>query len=387
MEGFDIRTLAMNNLMLGVLLSIGSVVFAKVHSSFRGFYQLGMGYFLFALGYILFASRQYINDFFSVVLANLLVASSFALVIIGILNFLNYPHKRFIKISSFLLVIIAILFFYFTYIQTNINARIIIISSFISGQAFFVAYKTYCHVNPAIGIFIRFLASSCLFCAVAFLCRIVMTVNSEPLVNFMDAGYVDAISMIALQIFIVSTCLSLSWSASQQLAQKLKIQATIDSLTNLYNRRAFEEFAEKEVSRAERDQTHISVVLMDIDLFKQVNDTHGHQIGDKVLQEFSVRLKDSLRQYDILARYGGEEFMLLLPDTDTETALVIAEKLRVTICQPVFSVEHSLKLEVSASFGVASISGKTIDWQALVTEADSALYRAKGNGRNQVYCL
>ena len=129
------------------------------------------------------------------------------------------------------------------------------------------------------------------------------------------------------------------------------------------------------------------VILMDIDLFKQVNDTHGHKIRDKVLQEFSGRLKESLRQYDILARYGGEEFMLLLPDTDTETALVIAEKLRITICQPVFSVDHSLKLDVSASFGVASMSGKTIDWQALVTEADSALYLAKGNRLNQVHCL
>jgi diguanylate cyclase (GGDEF)-like protein len=387
MEGFDIRTLAMTNFMLGGLLSIGTVVFAKVHSSFRGFYQLGMGYFLFALGYVLFASRHHIHDFFSIVLANVLVASSFVVVIIGILNFLHYPKIIFIKASSVLLVIITILFFYFTFIQTNVNARIIIISSFVSGQAFFAAYKSYCHENPVTRIFIRFLASSCLFCALAFLCRIVITFNAAPLVNFMDAGYVDATSMIALQIFIVSTCLSLSWSASQQLAQKLKVQATIDSLTNLYNRRAFEEFAKKEVSRAERGQTHISVVLMDIDLFKQVNDTHGHQIGDQVLQEFSVRLTDSLRQYDILARYGGEEFMLLLPDTDTETALVIAEKLRVTICQPVFSVDQCLELEVSASFGVASSQGKTINWKALVTEADNALYLAKENGRNQVHCL
>ncbi|MFT5296754.1 MAG: diguanylate cyclase (GGDEF)-like protein [Colwellia sp.] len=387
MEGFDIRTLAMTNLILGGLLSIGSVVFAKVHSSFRGFYQLGVGYFLFAFGYILFASREHINDFLSIVIANLLIASAFTIVIVGILNFLNYPKRKFIKISIFLLVIITILFIFFTYIQPNVNTRIIIISSFISGQAFFATYKTYYHENSSIRLFIQLLAASCFFCALAFLCRIVMTFNSLPIINFMDAGYIDAISMIALQIFVVSTCLSLSWSASQQLAQKLKIQATIDLLTNLYNRRAFEEFAEKEVSRAEREQTYISVVLMDIDLFKQVNDTHGHQIGDKVLQEFSVRLKDSLRQYDILARYGGEEFMLLLPDTDRETALVIAEKLRVTIFQPVFCVEKELKLEVSASFGVASICGKTIDWKALVAKADSALYQAKSNGRNQVHCL
>jgi len=387
MEGFDIRTLAMTNLILGVLLSIGSVVFAKVHSSFRGFYQLGIGYFLFAFGYILFAARQHINDFLSIVIANILIAIAFTVVIIGILNFLNYSNRKFIKISSFLLIIITILFIYFTYVESNVNARIIIISSFISGQALFITYKTYYHENPVIRVFIQFLASSCFFCALASLCRIVMTFNSAQLVNFMDAGYIDAVSMIALQIFVVSTCLALSWSASQQLAQKLKVQATIDSLTNLYNRRAFEEFAEKEVNRAEREHTYISVVLMDIDLFKRVNDTHGHQIGDKVLQEFSVRLKESLRQYDILARYGGEEFMLLLPDTNVDTALTIAEKLRVTICQPVFCMENSLQLEVSASFGVASTCGGTIDWKALVAEADSALYQAKDNGRNQVHGL
>jgi diguanylate cyclase (GGDEF)-like protein len=387
MEGFDIRTLAMTNLILGGLLSIGSVVFARVHYSFRGFYQLGVGYFLFAFGYILFASRQHINDFLSIVMANIFIASAFTVVIVGILNFLNYPNRKFIKISIFLLVMMMILFIYFTYIDNNVDARIIIISSFMSGQALFVTYKTYYHKNPVIRVFIQLLAASCFFCASAFLCRIVMTFYSAPLANFMDAGYIDAISMIALQVFVISTCLSLSWSASQQLADKLKVQATIDSLTSLYNRRAFEEFAEKEVSRAEREQTYISVILMDIDLFKKVNDTHGHQVGDKVLQEFSVRLKESLRPYDILARYGGEEFMLLLPDTNVDTALTIAEKLRVTICQPVFCVENALQLKVSASFGVASVRGKNIDWKALVAEADCALYQAKDNGRNQVYGL
>jgi len=387
MEGLDIRTLAITNLMLGVLLSIGSVVFAKVHSSFRGFYQLGAGYFLFALGYTLFALRQYINDFFSIVMANLLIVSGLTIVIIGILKFLNYQNQKFIKISSLGLVFLTLCFCYFTFVQANLNLRIIFVSSFISGQALFAAYKTYCHINFKNRIFIRFLAASCLFCALAFMFRIAMTLSSSPFENFMDAGIADAISMIALQIFIVSTCLSLSWCTSQQLAKKLKLQATIDSLTNLYNRRAFEEFAEKAVNKAEREQTFISVILMDIDLFKVVNDTHGHQIGDKVLQEFSIRLKDSLRQYDILARYGGEEFMLLLPDTDIETAVTIAEKLRVTISQPLFCLENSLQLEVSASFGVASVCGKTIDCKALVAEADRALYLAKNNGRNQVHHL
>lgn len=384
MEGFDIRTLALTSLILCVLLAIGTFVFARVHSSFRGFYQLGIGYFSFALGFILIALRWHIHDFFSIVLANFFICFGCTLVIIGILKFLHYPKQDFIRISSILLVIFVILFLYFTYIDENTSARIIIISGFISGQSFYAAYKTYWHENAFGRIFTRFLAFSCFFCAITFLIRVGITINSAPIDNFMDAGYIHAMSMIAMLLLVVTSCLSLSWSAGQELAHKLEIQATIDLLTNLYNRRAFEAFANKEINRAQREQTSIAIILMDIDLFKQVNDIHGHQIGDKVLQEFSQRLTESLRPYDILARYGGEEFMLLLPDTDTVTALKIAEKLRVKIAQPVFEIETSPRLEISASFGVASVKGKKINWQELVNEADHALYTAKETGRNQV---
>ncbi len=384
MEGFDIRTLALTSLILCVLLGVGSFVFARVHQSFRGFYQLGIGYFSFACGFILIALRWHIDDFISIVLANFFIVFGLTLLIIGILKFLHYPKQGFIILSSIALVIFFMLFLYFTYGDENTSARIIIVSVFISGQSFFAAYKTYRHVNPFGRVFTRFLAFSCLFCGVTFLARTIITITSAPIDNFMDAGYVHGLSMIAMQLLVISSCLSLSWSAGQELAEKLEIQATIDSLTNLYNRRAFEEFAEKEINRAQREQTPFAIILMDIDLFKQVNDIHGHQIGDEVLQEFSQRLTDSLRPYDIVARYGGEEFMLLLPDTDKETAVTIAEKLRVKIAQPVFDVETSPRLEVTASFGVTSIKGTDIDWQKLVGEADHALYEAKNNGRNQV---
>jgi diguanylate cyclase (GGDEF)-like protein len=387
MEGFDIRTLALTNLILSVLLGLGSFVFAKIHLSFRGFYQLGLGYFLVALGFILIALRLHINDFLSIVFANFLVASGLTIIIIGILNFLHYPKQQFIKVSVLLLIVLLLLFYYYTFFQSSVNARIIIVSSFICGQTLFAAYKTYWHSSSANRIFLRFLAISCLFCGLSFLLRVFVTLTSEPINNFMNAGLVHAVWIIAIQLFVITSCLSLSWSAGQELAQKLEIQASIDSLTNLYNRRAFEEFAKKEINRAQREQTTIAIILMDIDLFKQVNDTHGHQMGDKVLKEFSQRLKDSLRQYDILARYGGEEFMLLLPDTNIDTALTIAEKLRVTILQPVFNVNTSPRLEVSASFGVACACADVIDWEILVGEADRALYKAKENGRNKVESL
>jgi len=385
MEGFDIRTLALTNLILSTLLGIGSFIFARVHSSFRSFYQLGIGYLLFALGFILIGLRQFIPDLISIVLANFLIAFGFTIVVIGILDFLKYKKRQFIKVSIFLLVALVLLFIYYTYIQQNTNARIAVISAFISGQSFFAVYKTYLHDDVIDNIFIRFLTYACFICGVAFAIRMFITLNEPSLDNFMHAGYLHAISLISLQLMVIISCLTLSWSASEHLVHKLAIQATIDSLTNLYNRRAFEEFAEKEILRAKREHTQLSIILMDIDLFKQVNDTYGHQVGDKVLQEFSLRLSNSLRAYDILARYGGEEFMLILPDTDSETALVIAEKLRVKIFQPVFDVNTSPKLSVSASFGVTTGYGDTLDWQKLVSFADKALYQAKNDGRNQVH--
>ncbi len=384
MEGFDIRTLALTNLFLSVLLGLGSLVFAQIHTSFHSFKQLGLGYFLFAAGFILIGLRQYAPDWLSIILANFFVVAGFSVLIVGILRFLQYPHRLFQHTSTALAFTLIISFIYFTYFNNSTSWRIVIISCIISGQCFFTAYKIFIHQESLYRTFTRFLCYAFFFCGLVFLSRVYITLLTPNVDNFMMAGSIHALSLIAQQLVVITSCFTLSWSASQQLAHKLEIQATIDSLTNLYNRRAFEDFAEKEIQRAQREKTPLSIILMDIDFFKQVNDTYGHQAGDKVLQEFSLRLKNSLRQYDILARYGGEEFMLLLPDTDPKTALTIAEKLRVTIAKPVFNVNATPSISVTASFGVATNQGKQLNWQQLVSFADNALYHAKQNGRNQV---
>ncbi len=384
MEGLDIKTLALISLLLGLFLGVGSLVFARIHSSFQGFRVLGYSYFLFSFGFSLLASRQYTFDFLSVVVANLAIVAGFSLLILGILKFLKYEKQTFEKLSIVLLGVMTVAFVYFTYFQSSVNARIIIISVIIAGFSFFAGLKVLINQERVILTFTRFLGFSFLYCAVIFLLRIYFTFNEPELYDFMNAGTIHAISLIALQLVIISSCFSLTVSASQQLASKLAIQATIDSLTGIYNRRAFDEFANKSVLRAQREQTPISIILMDIDLFKQVNDQYGHQLGDKVLQEFSLRLKNSVRQYDILSRYGGEEFTLLLPNTNTSTAMIIAEKLRHTIAQPVFCLEGGAELAVTASFGVATIQDEDIDWQKFISFADQALYQAKENGRNCV---
>lgn len=160
--------------------------------------------------------------------------------------------------------------------------------------------------------------------------------------------------------------------------------AITDSLTGLNNRRYFFELAEKELARARRYQRPVSVVMLDLDNFKQVNDQYGHLVGDQILQAVAKRVRDYVREVDIPVRYGGEEFAILMPDTDLASAAQIAERLCLEInSKPIKTNDQHVSLTIS--LGVASHEadqGITID--ALLDQADQALYVAKKEGRNRV---
>jgi diguanylate cyclase (GGDEF)-like protein len=165
----------------------------------------------------------------------------------------------------------------------------------------------------------------------------------------------------------------------QELARDLRFQATTDPLTGLSNRLKFNQALPTEISRSMRYETPLSVVLYDVDNFKVVNDTHGHQLGDKVLVQLSRFVPSLLRNTDLLARWGGEEFVILTPGSDGEMAYQAAEKLRSAIEQVKFDEIGT----VTCSFGVAQyVYGDTAE--TLISRADDALYRAKLNGRNRV---
>jgi diguanylate cyclase (GGDEF)-like protein len=165
----------------------------------------------------------------------------------------------------------------------------------------------------------------------------------------------------------------------QELARGLRFQATTDPLTGLYNRLEFDQALAKEMIRSARYKTPLSLILYDIDQFKAVNDSHGHQIGDKVLTELSRFVASDIRSVDVLARWGGEEFVIMLPGCDGTMAQKAAEKLRDAIGQFAFDVVGT----VTCSFGVAYyVDGDTA--VTLLSRADDALYRAKINGRNRV---
>jgi len=159
--------------------------------------------------------------------------------------------------------------------------------------------------------------------------------------------------------------------------------ANYDTLTGLYNRRAILEKANEWICHVRRYKGRLTVVMLDIDHFKQVNDIYGHRVGDRVLMDLSSMMQRSVRQTDFAGRYGGEEFLIILPRTDVAGASVMAERVREAIQGAPMHDAEGNAFKVTASLGVAEYCSGD-DEDSLITRADAALYRAKEAGRNRV---
>jgi len=166
--------------------------------------------------------------------------------------------------------------------------------------------------------------------------------------------------------------------------QNLEYQTQIDPLTGLFNRRAFEKKIEEEFERAKRYDHPLSVLILDIDNFKTINDTYGHHGGDTALIKISDTLREKTRRSDFAARYGGEEFVLILPETDQDSAVQVAGKVHEEIRSRTFGTSIS-PFSLTVSVGLCSTSTRTYsDWRQMLEAADQALYVAKNRGKNRI---
>ncbi len=165
--------------------------------------------------------------------------------------------------------------------------------------------------------------------------------------------------------------------------KQLNTLAATDPLTHIRNRRSFFDIAEKYYSIAARTKEPLSVMMIDIDYFKSVNDKYGHAVGDEVLKEFANVTKRQLRDSDLFARYGGEEFVIVLPNTGIEGAEKLADKIRQTIANHYLVTEKG-EIQITISIGVSALNKQDTSLDDILSRADKALYRAKENGRNRI---
>jgi diguanylate cyclase (GGDEF)-like protein len=201
--------------------------------------------------------------------------------------------------------------------------------------------------------------------------------------NIVHSTYVLKLPLVPISFLIpvgAGVAFGLTLAHIKALSSRMQEMAYTDSLTQVYNRLHMTHFLEAEIERARRYQSTFSLILFDLDYFKNVNDEHGHQAGDKILQQVAKLVSNANRDADILARYGGEEFLILASDTNIDGAVKHAERLRRDIANHKFGIP----MKITASFGVAEFDAEDDDINSLIRRTDIALYNAKARGRNCV---
>ena len=170
----------------------------------------------------------------------------------------------------------------------------------------------------------------------------------------------------------------------KELEIKLLELSNYDSLTKLYNRRILEEKLTQDIKRAKRYEHPLSICMLDVDYFKNINDSYGHDVGDRVLKELSALMTSTLREIDYCGRYGGEEFIIVLPEVPISKTKEFAERLRNKIYNKSFLLDSEEIFKISVSIGIAEVNEKNASLENLVKSADLAMYQAKKSGRNRV---
>jgi diguanylate cyclase (GGDEF)-like protein len=167
-------------------------------------------------------------------------------------------------------------------------------------------------------------------------------------------------------------------------AGRLEQQAHTDTLTGIGNRRYFFDQAERELARSRRTDKPLALLMLDIDYFKRINDTYGHDAGDAVLKALCNTGLATIRNIDIFARFGGEEFVILLPETTSDQATLVAERLRARMAETAVALSDGKTVSFTVSIGLFSLTPRDTDLETLLKQADTALYEAKNTGRNKV---
>jgi len=216
-----------------------------------------------------------------------------------------------------------------------------------------------------------------------YIVYVTISVGFTIVLNIVHSVYALKLPLTPISFLIPTTAgiaFGLTLAHVKVLSMRLQEMAYTDALTHLYNRLHITKFLEAEIERARRYKSTFSLILFDLDYFKKVNDQHGHQTGDKILQQVAKLVAHSNRDADILARYGGEEFMILASATSIDGAVKHAERLRLDIA----NYKFGLPQKITASFGVAEFDPETDDIKSLIRRTDIALYNAKAQGRNCV---
>lgn len=368
-------------------LSLAVVSWGREHDSLKK-WSGAMG--LESIAFLLMDVRGTIPDVFSIALAGILLVTAPAMKLAAIHEYRDLPWpRRQCLIPVGLVFLISVMLPYEDFRLRLICGSLLYASQMLmivlvlrtdtesrAGRAWWLLFGATVAILPLFA-----LRAIVAFFGIFEFASVQSTVAPNPVQLAVFVGFI-ALSMLGSMGFILMV--------KERADRAIRTLAMIDSLTGIFNRRAFMERAEKEYAIALRNKMPLSLLMIDIDYFKRINDEYGHPAGDAVLVDVARLLDSRLRKQDTLARYGGEEFCILLPATDEAGATALAETLRIAVESAPLAIERN-GISTTISIGVtvcrASCANCNLGFYKLVDHADMALYQAKNDGRNRTVSL
>jgi diguanylate cyclase (GGDEF)-like protein len=376
----------LDTLTLLVVLIVSNLLMAgAMWITFAGRFRSGLGQWtgsliVQGLCWLLVAARNDVPDFASIAVATAFLVYCWSLQVSALLEFHGRPTPRWLMygpaIIAFLIVVIYV---------RDARARLAICGLGF-GLAQFVTGAGLLHYDVAAEKRTRLLLAGSFFVMATALFWLAFKAWFEPeaIMPTFGAQPAPGTSLLAFYAVTIASSFAFLLMHKERADRETHEFATTDSLTGVYNRRTFKELSDPLLSRARRTRSPVALLMLDIDHFKLVNDTHGHLAGDEVLAGFAGLVRNCLRKEDLLARYGGEEFVVLLPGATQAAAAGLAERIREQVAETRLHAGHD-DVRVTVSVGVAGESGEELpSLDGMLARADVALYAAKAAGRNRV---
>jgi len=383
---FDMLTSLFIILMvLYIYAYVMTVTWIQAHRHFNGIEFFFLNFFLHAMGLSVTLLRGRLPDGITIVGGNTLMFCGNFCLLWGMARFMGLK-VRILPYAGALTAFIA-LYTWYTLGSPDIRMRIIIFSGFVLSILLHTSHLIFFRADADHKRYAMNTGVTLILFSLVFLLRICFALGRPMPENYFNTPMPDTVLLVMTLGLLVLLTHSLHLMINGKLLdqslchqRELEEIATRDGLTGLYNRRKMDDLLKREFSRFQRKGHTFTIVLADVDLFKSVNDSQGHDAGDAVLVALSTLLEGNIRVEDGVARWGGEEFLLLLPETDQDGGRQVAEKLRQSILVDT-GLADATPDGITMSFGVAQVSE---DLDKTLKQADQALYRAKSNGRNRV---
>ncbi len=371
MDGFslDMRTLNFIIILFSFIYCIGLLLFQFTQQPIKGLSSFSFSIFVIGTGPLMLSLRGELPDWITVIGANMVIALGFHLALYSLCLFREYSLKC-TYFSSLMILALLLGFIHFTYYEPSIKARIILISFYLAFVTLCTAFVVLKGQRDDLNLATRMMALSFLIYGGFMAFRVLVTLFSAELQDFMTAALIHQLAFLVSIVLIVSMSFTMLWLINARLLRSIHDLSYSDPLTAIGNRRALDEMVPVIMKQA--GTTPVSAIMMDIDNFKSINDQHGHIVGDLVIKSFAEMVQSAIKTSPTASafRFGGDEIMILLPNVNFLQAQAIACKLRLSISE--ISAVQGNEMFLTSSFGVAQLHPNE-SWNGFVSRADKAI--------------